>query len=392
METFPRVLYLIDISSYFYRAFHALPALSNSRGVPTNAAYGVTTMLLKVLRERQPQHLALVFDAKGPTFRHGLYGDYKAHRPPMPEALVTQLPYIKKIIDALNLPSLVHEGYEADDLICTLVRRAREEGFAVEIISGDKDLLPLVHDGVDMWDPMKEVRYDPAAIREKYGLDPEELVEVRALAGDASDNIPGVPGIGEKTALKLIARYHSLENLLAHLEEIKEKALKARLQEHADQARLSRQLTELEAQVPLTVDLEALHPGPPDREALRRLFVELEFSKLVKELGFDSQPGVTGSLVHGPEDLDRVVQAIRERGRNGPGLRHERAAPGAGRGGRGRPGLADRGGGVYPPGARGVKPRRLGEAGPGVVRCRASPKWGRISRPPCSWPNGSGRT
>ncbi|MCG2770921.1 MAG: DNA polymerase I [Desulfobacterales bacterium] len=314
METLPRVLYLIDISSYFYRAFHALPPLSNTRGVPTNAAYGVTTMLLKVLRERQPQHLALVFDAKGPTFRHQLYGDYKAHRPPMPEALVTQLPYIKKIIDALNLPSVVHQGYEADDLICTLVRRAREEGFAVEIISGDKDLLPLVADGVDMWDPMKEVRYDPAAIREKYGLKPGELVEVRALAGDASDNIPGVPGIGEKTALKLIARYHSLENLLAHLDEIKEKALKARLQEHAEQARLSHQLTELEAQVPLTVDLEALHPGPPDREALRQLFMELEFSKLVKELGFDSQPGVTGSLVHGPDDLDQVVQAIRGAG------------------------------------------------------------------------------
>ena len=184
----------------------------------------------------------------------------------------------------------------------------------MEIISGDKDLLPLVADGVDMWDPMKEVRYDPAAIREKYGLEPGELVEVRALAGDASDNIPGVPGIGEKTALKLIARYHSLENLLAHLEEIKEKALKARLQEHAEQARLSRQLTELEAQVPLTVDLEALHPGPPDREALRQLFVELEFSKLVKDLGFDSQPEGTCSLVQGPEDLDRVVQAIRGAG------------------------------------------------------------------------------
>ena len=154
-----------------------------------------------------------------------------------------------------------------------------------------------------MWDPMKEVRYDPAAIREKFGLDPGELVEVRALAGDASDNIPGVPGIGEKTALKLIARYHSLENLLAHLDEIKEKALKARLEEHADQARLSRQLTELEAQVPLTVDLEALHPGPPDREALRRLFVELEFSKLTKELGFD-QPTrgdrIPGARARGP--------------------------------------------------------------------------------------------
>ena len=230
---------------------------------------------------------------------------------------MAQLPYIKKIIDALNLPSVVQEGYEADDLICTLVRRAREEGFAVEIISGDKDLLPLVADGVDMWDPMKEVRYDPATIREKYGMEPGELVEVRALAGDASDNIPGVPGIGEKTALKLIARYHSLENLLAHIEEIKEKALKARLAEHAEQARLSRQLTELEAQVPLTVDLEALAPGPPDRDALRQLFVELEFSKLVNELGFDSQPEGTCSLVHTPEDLDKVVQAIRGAGEMG---------------------------------------------------------------------------
>jgi DNA polymerase-1 len=320
METSPRVLYLIDISSYFYRAFHALPPLSTSRGVPTNAALGVTTMLLKVLRERQPQHLALVFDTKGPTFRHDLYKEYKAHRPPMPDALVSQLPYIKKIIDALNLPSLGREGYEADDLIATLVRRAREEGFGVEIITGDKDRLPLVQDGVDMWDPMKEVRYDPAAIREKYGLSPGELVEVRALAGDASDNIPGVPGIGEKTALKLIARYHSLENLLAHLDEIKEKALKARLQEHADQARLSRQLTELEAQVPLVVDLESLHPGPPDREALRRLFVELEFTKVIKELGVEPQPGVTASLVRGPEDLDRAVQAVRDAGLMGLGF------------------------------------------------------------------------
>jgi DNA polymerase-1 len=320
METSPRVLYLIDISSYFYRAFHALPALSNSQGLPTNAAYGVTTMLLKVLRERQPQHLALVFDAKGPTFRHELYKEYKAHRPPMPEALVTQLPYIKKIIEALNLPAVVFEGYEADDLIATLVRRAREAGYEVEIISGDKDLLPLVQDGVDMWDPMKEVRYDPAAIREKFGLDPEELVEVRALAGDASDNIPGVPGIGEKTALKLIARYHSLENLLAHIDEVKEKALKARLEEHADQARLSRQLTELETQVPLRLDLDGLHPGPQDREALRQLFVELEFTRLVKELGFDSQPEGTCSLVQDPQDLDRLIQAVREAGSMGLSL------------------------------------------------------------------------
>ena len=307
-----RVLYLIDISSYFYRAFHALPRLTNSKGLPTGAAYGVTTMLLKVLKERQPQYLALVFDAKGPTFRHKIYDDYKAHRPPMPEELAMQLPYINKIIQGFRLPSLQLEGFEADDLICTLVGKAREQGLQVEIISGDKDLLPLVQDGVDLWDPMKGVRYDPAAIREKYGLTPEELIEVRALAGDPSDNIPGVPGIGEKTALKLIAEYHSLEHLLARVAEIKQKSLRDRLQEYVEQARLSRRLTLLECRVPLQVDLEALHPGPPDREALRQLFVELEFSKLTKELGFDEKAFEAFNLVTNPEELHRVAGAIRE--------------------------------------------------------------------------------
>jgi DNA polymerase I len=306
------VLYLIDISSYFYRAFHAIRGLSNSKGFPTNAVFGVTNMLLKVLRERQPQYLALVKDAKGPTFRHQRYADYKSHRPPMPEELVMQLPYIHQVIEALNLPALEQAGFEADDLICTLVKKARAQGFQVEIISGDKDLLPLVTAGVDLWDPMKEVRYDPALIREKYGLSPEELVEVRALAGDASDNIPGVPGIGEKTALKLIAQYHSLENLLAHVEDLKEKSLKARLKEYAGQARLSHELTVLNDQVPLAAEVESLRPGAPDREALRRLFVELEFSKFAKELGGDSPGPETCQLVKTLRDLEQVAATLRE--------------------------------------------------------------------------------
>jgi DNA polymerase-1 len=330
----PRILYLIDISSYFYRAFHAIRGLATSKGLPTNATYGVTNMLLKVLKERQPHYLALVFDSKGPTQRHHDFPDYKAQRPGMPEELVMQLPYIQKIIDGFRLPALRQEGFEADDLICTLVHRAREQGFRVEIISGDKDLLPLVQAGVDMWDPMKEVRYDPTAIREKYGLTPEELVEVRALAGDASDNIPGVPGIGEKTALKLIAEYHSLENLLAHVDEIKQKALREKLTEYADQARLSRRLTVLECAVPLTVDLEALQPGPPDREALRQLFVELEFNKLVKELGFDTRPPESCLLVKTPGDLAEVARAVRAAGTMGLfhllGEQHPLLAPQAG--------------------------------------------------------------
>jgi DNA polymerase-1 len=334
MADAPRVLYLIDISSYFYRAFHAIQGLSTSKGLPTNATYGVTNMLLKVIKERQPHYLGLIFDSKGPTLRHRDFPEYKAQRPAMPAELVLQLPYIQKIIEAFRLPALQREGYEADDLICTLVHRARQQGFQVEIISGDKDLLPLVQEGVDMWDPMKEVRYDPAVIREKYGLAPEELIEVRALAGDASDNIPGVPGIGEKTALKLITEYHSLENLLAHLDQIKQKSLREKLTEYADQARLSRRLTVLEGAVPLEVDLEALQPGPPDREGLRRLFVELEFNKLVKDLGFDTRPPATCLLLKTREELARLAAEVRATGIMGhfwlQGEQHPSLAPLAG--------------------------------------------------------------
>jgi len=306
-----RTLYLLDISSYIYRAFHAIRGLTSSRGFPTNAAFGVTSMLLKVLRERQPQYLALVFDSKAPTFRHREYAEYKAHRPPMPDELAMQLPFIQKIIQGLNLPRLELEGFEADDLISTLVRQARKQGFEVEIVSGDKDLLPLVQEGVVMWDPMKNVRFDAETIKEKYGVTPEELVEVKALAGDASDNIPGVPGIGEKTALKLISRYHTLENLLNHLEEIKEKGLRAKLTQYADQARLSRRLVRLEDKVPVKIDLEELRPGPPDREALRRLFLELDFTRFNQELGVEAPPAGAFQLPRSSADLERLAETLK---------------------------------------------------------------------------------
>jgi DNA polymerase-1 len=307
-----QTLYLLDISSYIYRAFHAIRGLTSAQGFPTNAAFGVTNMLLKILRERRPQYLALVFDSKGPTFRHREYPKYKAHRPPMPEELAMQLPYIQKIIQGLNLPRLEMEGFEADDLISTLVRQARDQGFGVEIISGDKDLLPLVQEGVVMWDPMKNVRFDPDAIQEKYGVSPEELVEVKALAGDPSDNIPGVPGIGEKTALKLISRYHTLDQLLTHLEDIKEPGLRTKLSEHAEQARLSRRLVLLEDQVPLQVDLEKLRPGPPDRETLRQLFLELDFTKFNQELGVEAPPAGAFQLITESSDLERLAAALKD--------------------------------------------------------------------------------
>ncbi len=376
-ETAP-TLFLIDISSYIYRAFHAIRGLSTAAGRPTNAVFGVTNMLLKVLRERQPQYLALVFDAKGPTFRHRLYPDYKALRPPMPADLVSQLPEIQQVIAALNLPAVEQPGFEADDLICTLARRARAEGFAVEIVSGDKDLLPLVGDGVTMWDPMKDIRYGPAEVRAKYGLDPEELVEMRGLAGDAVDNIPGVPGIGEKTAIKLIGRFHSVANLLAHLDEVAEKKLRARLTEHADQARLSRELSELRADVPLEVAPGQLRPGPPDRPRLRELFAALEFTKFTKELA-TAEEACEITVVTGRAALAAVAGEIRAAGQAAlftlAGEQHPALADMVGLG------VAwQEGGAAYLPLAGGVSPADLREvlgplwADPGIVKIGADLK------------------
>ena len=306
----PPMLHLIDISSYIYRAYYAIRELSTSRGFPTNAIFGVTNMLLKVLRERQPTHLALVFDSKPPTFRHRLYSAYKAHRPGMPEDLVKQLDYLRRIIAALNLPALELAGYEADDLIATLTRQAREAGMKVEIISGDKDLLPLAGKEVTIWDPMREVYFTPEVILEKFGLPPSVLVDMRALTGDPSDNIPGVPGIGAKTAQKLMTRFHTLEQLLSHLDEVKEKKLRERLQEHQEQARLSRELLCLDNQAPLEADVGDLQPGPPDRATLQRLFAELEFSKLAKEINAGE---ITGNfrLLNTLPALQEAMEGIR---------------------------------------------------------------------------------
>jgi len=310
----PPTLHIIDISSYLYRAYFAIRDLATSRGFPTNAIYGVTNMLFKVLRERQPTFLVLAFDARPPTFRHQLYPEYKSHRPGMPPDLVKQLDYIRRIIAALRLPTLEVPGYEADDLIATLTRLAREAGLPVEIISGDKDLLPLAAAGVTLWDPMREVTYTPAVIQERFGLPPERLVDLRALTGDPSDNIPGVPGIGPKTAQKLLSRFGSLEALLAHLPEIKEKKIRERLEAYQDQARLSQVLLRLEEQVPIGVEIAALQPGPWDRQVLAELFAELEFSSLVKEISQGPEAGDFQEVTT-VAALQEVAAAIRQAGR-----------------------------------------------------------------------------
>src|SRR3990172_4625124 len=207
-------LFLIDGSSYLFRAFYAIGHLSTSRGLPTNATYGFTQMLIKVLKEHQPDYLLITFDAKAPTFRSEVYKEYKANRPTMPEGLPPQIPYIKKIIQAYGIRTLELEGYEADDVIGTIARRMESEADVV-IITGDKDILQIVDDRVQVYDTIKEKRFGVKEVLERFGVPPERVVEVMGLAGDAIDNIPGVPGIGEKTAIQLIKTYGSIDNLLA---------------------------------------------------------------------------------------------------------------------------------------------------------------------------------
>ncbi|HPJ96179.1 MAG TPA: 5'-3' exonuclease H3TH domain-containing protein, partial [Syntrophales bacterium] len=213
METKP-TLVLVDGNNYVYRAFYAIPELSNSKGFPTNAIYGFTNMLMKLLREQQPTYIAVAFDMKGPTFRHEAFEAYKATRKPMPEPLRPQIEYIKNIVRGFSIPVLEREGIEADDIIGTLSRRFAGEDLKVVVVSGDKDLMQLVGEHVVMVDTMKEAVYDVEAVRKRFGVDPHKVVEILGLMGDASDNIPGVPGIGPKGALRLIEQFDTIDGIL----------------------------------------------------------------------------------------------------------------------------------------------------------------------------------
>src|SRR4030043_1190494 len=276
-------LYLIDGSSYIFRAFYAIGHLSNSKGLPTNATYGFTQMVLKVLKEQQSDYLVIALDSRAPTFRSEVYKEYKANRPAMPEELVPQLPYIKKIIGGYRIAALQMDGYEADDLIGTVAKGVESE-VDVVIITGDKDLLQLVSDRIQVYDTMKGKGFGVEEVVQRFGVKPEQVVEVMGLAGDAIDNIPGVPGIGEKTAIELIKTFGSIENLLNHLDRIPQKKLKENLETYGDLARLSKQLATIHTDVPIHYPLKDFSLSPPDLKSLKEIFKELEFNKLLKEL------------------------------------------------------------------------------------------------------------
>ncbi len=275
-------LYIIDGNSYIYRAYYAIRGLTTSTGLPTNAVFGFANMLLKVIKDRAPDLLAIAFDPKGPTRRHHEYAEYKAHRPPMPRDLVPQIPYIHKLVEAFRIPVFMREGQEADDVIATLARKAEADGLDVTIVTGDKDIFQLVGPRIRVYDTLKEKIYEAQDVQERFGVPPAGVIEILGLMGDASDNIPGVPGIGEKTAQTLMKQYGSIENLLSHLDEITRPKLRQSLTENAHLARLSRELARLHADIPLDISYEALTPQEPDNKALLNLLQELEFPSLLK--------------------------------------------------------------------------------------------------------------
>ncbi|MBU1741890.1 MAG: DNA polymerase I [Proteobacteria bacterium] len=304
------VLYLVDISSFIHRAWHALPELSTSRGQPTGAVYGVVNMLLKVLDDKSPEAMVLAYDSKGPTLRHAIYTDYKANRPPMPPDLVSQIPLIKECARKMGLFSVEAPGFEADDLIATLAVRAQKQGLEVLIVSGDKDLYQLVDDQVTMWDPMKDVVYTPEAVEKKVGVGPDQVVDLMALAGDNSDNVPGVPRVGIKTAAKLLKEFGDLEALLGRLGEVKQPALRKNLMDNAEQARLSRELVRLRRDAPIEFEPDKYAVDEPDQDELVELFGRLEFSRLIQRLRAGKAPRAAPvSIVSGVADLAPELDA-----------------------------------------------------------------------------------
>ncbi len=275
-----KTVYLVDGSSYVHRAYHAIRNLSNSKGLPTNAVFGFVKMTLKVMEEKNPGYMVIAFDTKEPTFRHDLYEDYKANRPPMPEDLQVQIPYIRAFVEGLNVTMIEKPGYEADDIIGTLARVGEEKGYRVVIITGDKDFRQLISPNISLWDTMKDQVMDLDRFRAEYGLEPGQVIDLMGLSGDTSDNIPGVPGVGEKTALKLIRQFRSLENVFEHMGEIKGKKLQENLGASRDKAVLSKKLVTIERYVPLEETIDDFKRGDPDSAVLTGIFHELEFREL----------------------------------------------------------------------------------------------------------------
>jgi DNA polymerase-1 len=275
-------VFLVDGSGFIFRAFHALPPMTRPDGTPVNAVYGFTQMLMKLIADTDADHIAVIFDTSRKSFRNEFYPEYKAHRPPPPDELIPQFALIREAVRAFNLPSVEMEGFEADDLIATYTRQAREAGAKVTIVSSDKDLMQLVHDGeVVLFDAMKNKEIRAEDVVAKFGVGPDKVVDVQALAGDTSDNVPGVPGIGVKTAAQLIEQYGDVDTLLAHAEEIKQPKRRQNLIDHAEAARISRRLVLLRQDCEVPEALDSFTVKQPDAETLAAFLKDNGFNSIL---------------------------------------------------------------------------------------------------------------
>ena len=305
-------LYLVDGPNMAFRAFFAIGGMTNSSGQPTNALFGFTNMLLKLIREHDPDHLAIVWDPEGPTFRDETFADYKGTRAEMPDALAAQMPIFERVAEAFGVPFLVVDGYEADDVMGTLARR-HEDALDVVLVSSDKDLMQLVTDHVRLYDSMKDRWISFPEVEEKFGCRPERVPDALGMWGDSSDNIPGVKGIGEKGVKKLLAEWDGLDDVYAHLDQVEPAGVRAKLEADRDNAFLSRELATIRTDAPVEVDLAALQLAfPPPAEPARTLFTELEFRTLLSEFGgeMDGVDREGYRLVITDEELDALVHAL----------------------------------------------------------------------------------
>jgi len=310
----PNTIYVIDISSYVFRAYHALPPLSNSKGEPTHAVAGVSSMLLKLLREQEPQGVIVAMDPKGGSFRKDLFEAYKANRPPTPPDLTLQMVRVREIAEAWGMRPIEAAGYEADDVIATLVAAAREAGRRVVIVSADKDLLQLVGDDVVMYDTMRNKVFGPEETRERFGVDPGQVRDLLSLMGDSSDNVPGVPSVGQKTAAKLLNDHGTLERIYENLEGITRKTLKQKLMDHREDAMTARELVTLREDVPIDLETVKLPYDGGNVAALRGIFSELELTRLLAQL--EPAPVVDGNYetILDAAGLLRIANLVRESG------------------------------------------------------------------------------
>ena len=310
-------LFLVDGHSLCYRAFYAIPNLTNSKGEPTNALYGFVTMMRRLMEEQKPGHVAMCFDRKEPTFRHEQYKEYKAHRKPMPEELVKQIEPIKEFCRISKWAIFEKAGYEADDVIGTLARRGEKEGYQIFIITGDKDAFQLVDDRIKILQPHKEnLVYDAEKVRERFsGLGPDKIVDILALMGDASDNIPGVPGIGEKTAMKLIQQFGSVNGLLERLGEVSSEKQRQKIQENMEDLKLSQMLATIDTDVPLEIDWNALRVVEPDNAPMMEFFKRYEFRGLLKSVVTEGSPEAKDrdyKAIQTAEELSVFAEALRK--------------------------------------------------------------------------------